>query len=103
MLTTPEIVFDTTVLSNFAVVDQIALLTLRYRSSACTTLAVVEELQRGVEIGYHYLHFALDIVSPLHSDGWLPVRLIETTEEQTLHARLRADLNAGEASCLAVA
>ena len=71
MSTTPEIIFDTTVLSNFAAVDQIALLSLRYRSSACTTLAVVEELQRGVESGYHYLHRALSIVNLLDANDIL--------------------------------
>jgi predicted nucleic acid-binding protein len=103
MSTTPEIIFDTTVLSNFAAVDQIALLSLRYRSSACTTLAVVEELQRGVESGYHYLHRALSIVSLFDADGWLAVRTIDAAAEQLLYARLRTDLHAGEASCLAAA
>jgi predicted nucleic acid-binding protein len=103
MSTAPDIIFDTTVLSNFAAVDQIALLSLRYRSSACTTLTVVEELQRGVEIGYQHLQQALNAMRIIDTDGWLPVRSISTEEEQIFYAKLRADLGAGEASCLAVA
>jgi hypothetical protein len=50
-----ELVFDATVLSNFSVVGQCALLDLYYRGRAYTTLMVVEELQRGLEAGYEYL------------------------------------------------
>jgi predicted nucleic acid-binding protein len=61
MLTTPEIsegpftlVIDNTVLSNFAAIDRISLLERLYRDKACTTLMIVEEVQRGLEGGYKY-------------------------------------------------
>lgn len=48
-----SLVLDTTVLSNFSAVHQLPLLENLYRSQACTTLTVVEEIQRDIRTGYH--------------------------------------------------
>lgn len=97
------LVLDTTVLSNFAVVGQIPLLERLYGNQACTTLMVVEEIQRGLNAGYEHLQSAVEALTPLWATGWLPVFALESAEEQALYVELSPALGAGEASCLAVA
>ena len=48
----PRLIFDTTVLSNFAVVKEVTLLKKLYAGRACTTLAVADEIRHGVNAGY---------------------------------------------------
>jgi predicted nucleic acid-binding protein len=55
----PDYLFDTTVLSNFAVAGRLELLEARYRDVAFTTVEVVDELRRGVKAGYVYLEAVL--------------------------------------------
>lgn len=98
-----KFVFDTTLLSNFAVVEQVALLETLYRDKACTTLMVVEELHQGLYAGYYQLQSVEQILAPLHSTGWLPVLSLELAEEKKLYAQLSPPLASGEASCLALA
>ena len=98
-----KFVFDTTLLSNFAVVEQVMLLEKLYRGKACTTLMVVEELHQGLYAGYHQLQSVEQILTPLHSTGWLPVLSLELAEEKKLYAQLSPPLASGEASCLALA
>ncbi len=98
-----KFVFDTTLLSNFAIVEQVALLETLYRGRACTTLMVVEELHQGLYAGYHQLQTVEQILTPLHSTGWLPVLSLDLAEEKKLYAQLSPPLASGEASCLALA
>ncbi len=105
MSETPEnaktgIVFDATVLSNFARVGQFKHLELLYADRASTTLMVVEEIHRGIEAGYSELAIVERHLKPT---GWLAVTAPETTEEQSLFVTLLASLGSGEASCLATA
>ena len=67
----PNLVLDTTVLSNFAMIGQVFLLEHLYRQHACTALMVAEEIQRGLASGYAQLQIALDILSPLQPAGRL--------------------------------
>jgi predicted nucleic acid-binding protein len=107
MSATPEtaatqatIIFDATILSNFARIGQTSWLERVYASRACTTLMVAEEIRQGVEAGYR----ALDSIErALRPAGWLPVVGPETTEEQILYLDLLSSLGSGEASCLAIA
>lgn len=93
------IVFDATVLSNFARIEQFHWLEQLYSKRGATTLMVVEEVQRGIEAGYS----RLQVISPsLAPAGWLAVVTPETAEERSLYVNLLATLGAGEASCLAV-
>ena len=48
-------IFDTTVLSNLALIGQVALLGKLYRGRAFTTLMVADEIRRGIEAGYQHL------------------------------------------------
>ena len=99
----PSLVFDATVLSNFALIDHVPLLGLRYRERACTTLMVVEEMQRGLETGYLHLHAIEAALAYPWASGWLSVVPLEPVHEQPLYVDLSSSLGAGEASCLAVA
>jgi predicted nucleic acid-binding protein len=110
MPTTPEppptdlrLILDTTVLSNFALVGQIALLQRLYTGQAGTTLAVADEIRRGLSSGYEYLRAAEEALLPLSSTGWLSVLTPVSPEEQRLFVELGASLAPGEASCLALA
>lgn len=99
---TVTIVFDNTVLSNFAVVDRISLLEQRYRDKACTTLMVVEEVEKGLHAGYEHLLSVEQALSPPHATGWLHVFPLESDEEQAQYIELSSSLGPGEAACLAV-
>jgi predicted nucleic acid-binding protein len=99
----PNLVLDTTVLSNFAMIGQVFLLEHLYRQHACTALMVAEEIQRGLASGYAQLQIVLDILSPLQPAGWLPVLSLEFATEQALYMELTASLGPGEAGCLALA
>lgn len=98
-----KFVFDTTLLSNFAIVEQVTLLETLYQGMACTTLMVVEELHQGLYAGYCKLQSVEQILTPLHSTGWLPVLSLELAEEKKLYTQLSPPLASGEASCLALA
>ncbi len=92
-------VFDATVLSNFARIEQFHRLAPLYSKRGATTLMVVEEVQRGIQAGYSRLEVILSSLAPA---GWLAVVTPETAEERSLYVNLLATLGAGEASCLAV-
>jgi len=97
------LVFDNTVLSNFAAVERISLLKEFYWEHAFTTLMVVDEIQRGLHAGYQHLQSVEEVLNPPHPTGWLRILPLESVEEQALYIELITTLGAGEASCLAVA
>ncbi len=98
-----QIVFDTSVLSNFAVCGQVHLLEHLYKGGAYTTLMVVDEIERGIDAGYEYLGCIKAILAPVQTTGWLNVLSLESADEQRLYIELYSYVDAGEASCLAVA
>ncbi|MBC8450221.1 MAG: DUF3368 domain-containing protein, partial [Chloroflexi bacterium] len=83
---------DNTVLSNFAAVGRPDLVQLALGEEAAVTEAVWSELQTGIRIGK----------LPAQDWSWLPV-LALTEAEWSLYHLLAQRLNAGEASCLALA
>jgi predicted nucleic acid-binding protein len=86
------LLLDNTVLSNFALVDRIELLTNALGSQVATTPQVIAEFNEGVTRGR----------LPETKLDWLEVINLET-EEETLFQELLIRVNAGEAACLAVA
>lgn len=98
----PDTVLDTTVLSNFAVIDHLNLLQQHYEQRACTTVAVIEEIQRGIDSGYQTLQPILEAAGIVDGEKWLPV-LSVGEKEQEVYTRLRRTLGQGESACLAVA
>lgn len=55
MLTTPELIFDTNVLSNFALTGQLQLLRAMYPLTARCTGYVAAEVNRGLRAGHRGL------------------------------------------------
>ena len=86
------VLLDNTVLSNFSIVERVDLVRLALGGEVATTQAVWDELQRGIRLGR----------VPKQDWSWLPV-LSLTEDETEIYRQLTRWLNAGEASCLAIA
>ncbi len=99
----PDYIFDTTVLSNLAVVGRMDLLEKRYRRVALTTVEVSDELRRGLQAGYAYLESALPQIETVSPGGWLRIAMPESVAEHQLRVEFDLLLDPGEASCLALA
>jgi predicted nucleic acid-binding protein len=99
----PDYIFDTTVLSNLAVVGRLDLLEKRYSTVGFTTVEVSDELRRGVQAGYAYLEDALQQVQAISPGGWLRVVAPESEPEHRLRGEFDLLLDPGEASCLTLA
>lgn len=88
---TQTVLIDNTVLTNFALVERMELVTDLW-PSACTTTAVQAEYAAGTE------------VRDLSSDAWDGLKLLTLTPtEKAFAARLHQRLGAGERSYIAVA
>lgn len=87
-----NILLDNTVLSNFALVHRPALLRAAFGELLATSEQVIEELMAGVSRGK----------LPDLDWSWLPVWTLQEAERDHYDQFLRT-LNAGEASCLAMA
>lgn len=85
-------VVDNTVLSNFARIEQVNWLRIALVSRSITTVTVSQELRLGESLG----------IVPVCNWDWLPVVEL-TADEHELRTRLRTNMDAGEAECLAVA
>jgi predicted nucleic acid-binding protein len=99
----PEYIFDTTVLSNLAVVGRLDLLEKRYRKMALTTVEVSDELRRGLQAGYGHLENVLQQIQAISPGGWLRIATPESAAEHQLRSEFDLLLDPGEASCLALA
>ena len=87
------ILLDNTVLSNFALAGVLELLRLFAGNKGATTDRVLAEFSRGVEIG----------ALPESDLAWLRAVQVTNRREEAIFRSLRRDLDAGEASCLAIA
>ncbi len=86
------LLLDNTVLSNFALVNCVNLLTEALGNQIATTFQVIEEFENGVVKG----------ILPKTDWNWIEVTNLDT-QERTLFQELLRRVNAGEAACLAVA
>ncbi len=86
------LLLDNTVLSNFALVGHIELLTNALGSQVATTPTVIDEFNEGISRGR----------VPETKLDWLEVINMEGKEERVFQELLMR-VNAGEAACLAVA
>jgi predicted nucleic acid-binding protein len=86
------VIFDTTLLSNFAHAQHADWLKLLFGNQAVTTAAVFAELRQGETLGF----------VPNQDWHWLSVVEL-TSEEQVLAQEYREKVDDGEADCLAVA
>lgn len=95
----PDIIFDTNVLSNFALAGQLKLLRELYPDNACCTGFVVSEILRGLRQG----HQGLESLSNAIATGWPRQEDLTTPAERRLFALISISLGDGESSCLALA
>jgi len=96
-----SVVSNTTVLSNFASIGQLAVLRHIFGSVylPAEVLAEIEDAQRE---GYAFFADIEQHIFPFTQDGWL--HLVSLTEtELRLAATLSAGLHRGERSCIAIA
>jgi predicted nucleic acid-binding protein len=96
-------IFDTTAISNFAVLNSLDLLQENYKNIAFTTIEVADELRRGYNAGYSYLEYVLAQINTAIPDGWLQILYPTSFTEHQLRAEFDSFLDSGEASCLALA
>jgi predicted nucleic acid-binding protein len=92
-----EYVFDSVVLSNFALANGLAVLGMRYKGRGVITSEVLDELARGIDSGHSALSAVLDIVA----DGVFREEHLSLKERQSYMGLLRT-LGSGEASCIAL-
>ena len=95
----PEIVFDTCVISNFALAGALGILEGLYRDRARITDVVSMEILRGIQSG----HARLESIPKAIRAGWLKEAGLKTGRERALFESLSVSLGLGEASSLAVA
>lgn len=99
----PDYIFDTTALSNLAVVGCLDLLEKRYHMVGLTTIEVSDELRRGLQAGYEHLENVLQQIQSISPGGWLRIVAPESPAEHQLRGEFDLLLDPGEASCLALA
>lgn len=95
----PEIVFDTCVISNFAVAGALGILEGLYRDRAYITDFVAAEILRGNQAG----HARLGAIPKAVQAGWLEEIGLRTGKERELFKTLSVSLGLGEASSIAIA
>lgn len=93
---------NTTVLSNFASIGQLAVLKDLYGSLAMS-LEVYEEIQTGLEEGYRFYTALEDQIAPMTPTGWIHLTSVSGDEELRLFSSFPPKLHHGEASSLAIA
>ncbi|MCP4406086.1 MAG: hypothetical protein GY801_53440 [bacterium] len=93
---------NTTVLSNFASIGHIEVLRQLY-GTLFISLEVYEEIQAGLEEGYHF-YTALDHqIAPLTPSGWVHLTSVSGRQELQTFGAFPPKLHQGEASSLAIA
>lgn len=95
----PEIIFDSCVLSNFALSGSFAIIKRLYGNQSYVTSFVSTEIMRGIQRG----QASLLIIQEAMSDGWLKEATLESKEEKALFELLSVSLGLGEASSIGIA
>ncbi|MCX7975226.1 MAG: DUF3368 domain-containing protein [Candidatus Aminicenantes bacterium] len=95
----PEIIFDTCVLSNFALSGSFDLIKRLYERRAYVSNYVAAEIMRGLQRGYG----DLIVIQQAIDEGWLKELNLESKEEKSLFFRLSISLGLGEASSISLA
>lgn len=95
----PEIVFDTCVISNFALAGALGILESLYRNKAYIIDIVSVEILRGIQSG----HARLEAIPKAVRAGWLKETKLRSGKEKELFETLSVSRGFGEASSLAIA
>jgi len=94
------VICNTTLLSNFAVIDRVDLLSRALARPLFTTPEVIDEISAGVQAGYAHLVALESLLLSVHS----PFVIVSILPDELSTFRdVRLRLHAGEASCLAIA
>lgn len=96
------VITNTTVISNFAAVEQLELLQRRFKALYISD-HVLEEIQNGLTQGYSFYENLEKHIFPFSETGWLVLTGLREAEEFQMYGRLLATLHSGEASCLSIA
>lgn len=95
----PEIIFDSCVLSNFALSDSLNIIKTLYANTSYITDFVSAENTRGILRGYN----RLISIREAARKGWLKEITFRSKEEKALFESLSVSMGIGEASSIAVA
>lgn len=96
-----SVITNTTVLSNFASINQLDLLHRLYGTLYIST-EVYEEIQVGLEEGYQFYAGIDTLIFPLAEGGWIQLTSMADAHEFRLFGTLPSRLHRGEAACLAI-
>jgi predicted nucleic acid-binding protein len=81
-----SVISNTTVLSNFAGVNQLHLLHQLHQRLYIPT-AVYDEIRRGLEEGYAFCHTVVNQVYPVKEKGWIHLTSVSGEAELTAFGR----------------
>lgn len=95
----PEVIFDCSSLSNFALSESLFILENLYQNSAFITNLVSAEILKGIQQG----HSDLREIQKALRHGWLKEVVIKSAKEKSLYEVLSVSLGHSEASSIAVA
>ena len=97
-----SVIVNTTVISNFAAIEQLDVLCQLYSIIHIPT-EVYQEIRAGLEEGYRFYQGIDRLIHPFVDEGW--IRLIGVSEEDDLRFfdDLLQRLHPGEAACLVIA
>ena len=97
-----NVLVNTTVLSNFAVVDRLELLHTLF-GTLYIAQAVLDEVQAGMDEGYFFYTGIESAIYPYCQEGWLHLTTLAGERELELFQSLPRKLHRGEAMSLAIA
>jgi len=93
---------NTTVISNFAAIGQLAILR-RLLGSLAISMEVYSEVMTGLEEGYSFYRGLHEQCLPFSDQGWIRIISLQTDEEIRMLEHLPAGLHRGEAASMALA
>jgi len=97
-----SVISNTTVISNFASINQHDLLRRLFGYISIPT-QVYDEIRAGFDEGYQFYEGINKLVYPIENDGWLHLASISGEAELRDFGCLPDTLHPGEAACLAIA
>jgi predicted nucleic acid-binding protein len=97
-----SVIANTTVISNFASINQLDLLRRLFGALYIST-EVYEEIRIGLEEGYQFYAGIDQMIHPFVHDGWIRLTSMADQAEIALYGELPSRLHRGEASCLVIA
>jgi predicted nucleic acid-binding protein len=97
-----SVISNTTVISNFASINQLDLLRRLFGALYIST-EVYEEIRIGLEEGYQFYAGIDQMIHPFVHDGWIRLTSMADQAEIALYGELPSRLHRGEASRLVIA